>query len=406
MHILFVTSLLPEREPATGFEIANRAIAEAYRTAGARVTVAGFRRPGAAPADGPHVDLGELAIENAGAGAARKFLWVIAALRFGLPVGAAKLRVMPERDLLDRLRGAGPFDAVVVSAAQLPLAFPGLLSLAPSIFVAHNVEHLSAAEMSRSARGLGSRLLYRREARLLQAGEARLCAAARVIHSLATADAERLGLAGDARSIPLSLSVGRGDAAADDGSRRFDVVMIGTWSWAPNRLGLDWFAAEVAPRLGADIRVAVAGRFDGAPPAAPAHVSFLGRVPDAQAFVRSGRVVALATRGGTGVQLKTIETLEEGMPAVATPSALRGIGAALPGNVRIADDPETFAQALTDLVRRERSGEALRLDGRAFAARQRADLERGVRAGLRLLGLGPGDEDVPSVPVVEEALAS
>ncbi|WP_279481953.1 glycosyltransferase [Aureimonas sp. SK2] len=404
MHILFVTSLLPEREPATGFEIANRAIVSAYRAAGAAVTVAGFRRPGADRPAEPHVDLGELAIENAGAGAVRKIGWVLAALRSGLPVGAGKLRVMPERDLLHRLAAAGPFDAVVLSAAQLPVAFPGLLQLAVPIFVAHNVEHLSAAEMSRSASGLGTRLLYGREARLLRAAEARLCAEARVIHSLAAADAERLGLKGDPRSLPLSLSVGRGVAPHDEGRRDFDVVMIGTWSWAPNRLGLDWFAAEVAPRLDPEIRLGIAGRFDGAPPSAPASVEFLGRVPDAQAFLRSGRVVALATRGGTGVQLKTIETLEEGMPAVATPSALRGIGAALPGNVRVSDDPQGFADALADLVRRERAGEPLRLDGRAFAERQRADLERGVRAGLALIGLAraPGR----SIDPIPEALAS
>ncbi|KQQ79057.1 glycosyltransferase [Aureimonas sp. Leaf324] len=405
MHILFATSLLPEREPATGFEIANRAIADAYRSAGARVTVAGFRRPGAALPDVAHVDLGEIAIENAGAGRARKVRWVLDALRRGLPVGAAKLRVMPEATLLRRLRAAGPFDAVVLSAAQLPIAFPGLLTIAPPIFVAHNVEHLSAAEMGRSAGSAASRLLYRREAKLLRAAEERLCAAARVVHSLAVADAERLGLAGDPRSIPLSLGIGRGAAPADDGARRFDVVMIGTWSWAPNRLGLDWFAAEVAPRLSPGIAVGVAGRFDGAPPPAPRNVSFLGRVPDAQAFVRSGRVVALATRGGTGVQLKTIETLEEGMPAVATPSALRGIGAALPGNVRVASDGAAFAQALEDLVTRERAGEAVRLDGRAFAERQRLDCERGVRAGLALVGLGGKEASGPAVPVME-ALAS
>ncbi|RIY00044.1 glycosyltransferase [Aureimonas flava] len=402
MHILFTTSLLPEPEPTTGFEIANRAIADAYRAAGARVTVAGFRRPGVAPPPEPHVDFGELAIENAGAGALRKAGWVAEALRSGLPIGAAKLRAMPEPALLERLCRAGPFDAVVLSAAQLPIAFPGLASLAPFIFVAHNVEHLSAAEMGESARGIVSRLLYRREARLLRTAETRLCAQARVVHSLALADAERLGLGGDPRSLPLSLAIGRGTAPADDGERRFDVVMIGTWSWAPNRLGLDWFLESVAPLLPSDIRIGIAGRLDGAPPAAPAQVSFLGRVPDAQGFVRAGRVVALATRGGTGVQLKTIETLEEGMPAVATPSALRGIGAALPANLRVADDPRGFAQALVDLVRRERGGETLRLDGRPFAERQRADLERGVRAGLALAVGGPNAVPVP----VLEALAS
>ena len=93
------------------------------------------------------------------------------------------------------------------------------------------------------------------------------------------------------------------------------------------------------------------------------------------------------------------------MPAVATPSALRGIGAALPGNVRVADDARAFAGALVDLVRRERAGEALRLDGRAFAERQAADLRRGVAAGLALAGLEVVPAGVPPVRAAE-ALAS
>ena len=49
--------------------------------------------------------------------------------------------------------------------------------------------------------------------------------------------------------------------------------------------------------------------------------TFVGRVPDAVAFVLSGRTVPLISRAGTGVQLKTIETFELGLPAVASMSA-------------------------------------------------------------------------------------
>lgn len=391
MHLLFISSLLPDGQCATGFEIANQAIVDGLEAEGARLTLAGFRRPGAPRPDRAHVDLGELGIENAGASRRQKLRWLCDAWRTGLPVSAAKLRVIDAATLRQRLGEAGPIDAVVLSSVQMPIAFPFLGALAPAILVAHNVEHLSARENADHARHPLARLLYRREAALLEREEARLCGEAAVIHSLAADDARRLGLGGDPRSIPLTLTVGHAGARRDDGRRDCDVAMIGTWSWAPNRAGIDWFAAEVAPLLPEDIRVHVAGRFDGAPPIAPANVSFLGRVPDAQAFVRSGRVVALATRGGTGVQLKTIETLEEGMPAVATPAALRGLGSVLPSNLRVAAEPAAFAAALMDLVRRERAGEPLRLDGGAFAERQRRELRRGLREGLSRLAAPAGE---------------
>ena len=178
--------------------------------------------------------------------------------------------------------------------------------------------------------------------------------------------------------MPLALSIGRDGATADDGKRQHDVGLIGTWSWAPNRVGLDWFLERVVPLLPADVTVAIAGRIDGPPQNMPANVSFVGRVPDAQDFVRGSRVVALATKGGTGVQLKTIETFEEGLPAVATPAALRGIDA-VPDNVRVADDPQAFAD-----------GNSWRPSGRAASF---ASTGRGLRRANwpRSMPASPGD---------------
>ena len=122
----------------------------------------------------------------------------------------------------------------------------------------------------------------------------------------------------------------------------------------------------------------------GKPPAAPSNVRFAGRVDDAQAFVRASRVIALATKGGTGVQLKTIETFEEGLPAVATTAALRGVDR-LPENVRVADDAAGFAAALCESVGGERQGAVQRCSGFGFMLAQRQALSAGVQAGLAKL---------------------
>lgn len=385
MHLLFVSSLLPSDAPSTGFEIANRAIIEAYRRQGVRLTFAGFRRREGASASGPADDglcLGEIVLENAGASRAQKARWLAGALARGLPVTAAKLAGLSQRALMDRFAEAGPVDGLVLNSLQMPTAYPFLVRF-PSIFIAHNVEHRSAEENARNAGGIATRLLYRREAALLKRAEARLCREAAVVHTLSAEDGVGLGLADDPKCVTLALTVGR-EQDVHDGHRDHDIGLIGTWSWAPNRVGLDWFLDEVVPRLPPDLTVAIAGRLDGPPPRMPTNVAFLGRVDDAQRFVRGSRVLALATKGGTGVQLKTIEAFEEGMPAVATPQALRGVDA-LPANVDVADDPAEFASLLVARVAAERAGATIRLDGSAFAAAQQAALDTGIAAGVERL---------------------
>lgn len=384
MHLLFLSSLLPDGLATTGFEIANAAIAAAYRRQGVRLTIAGFRREGARPAGDGEIDLGTIVLENAAASPRQKALWLAGALLSGRPVAAEKLARHTRKALRERLAEAGPVEGYVLNSVQMPIAYPFLSGDRPSIFIAHNVEHRSAEENARNAATPLARLLYRREAGILGRSEAQICREAAVIHTLSEDDRTGLGLAGDRRAVPLALSIGRPCEAADDGRRSHDVGLIGTWSWAPNRVGLDWFLDHVVPLLPDGLSVAIAGRIDGPPPAAPANVRFVGRVADAQDFVRSSRVLALATRGGTGVQLKTIETFEEGLPAVATPAALRGIDA-LPENVRVADEAAAFAAALVELVEKDKAGEPMRLDGSRFAAAQRAALDAGIGQGLALL---------------------
>ncbi len=140
---------------------------------------------------------------------------------------------------------------------------------------------------------------------------------------------------------------------------KYDLALIGTWTWHPNRIGLEWFLREVKPHLPDDISIAIAGN-------APADliatwsgvgygINFVGKVPDATEFVESGALVPLISRAGTGVQLKTIETFELGMPSVATSHSVRGIGN-IPDNCTIADTPQTFAAAIVEHIEKIRSG--------------------------------------------------
>jgi hypothetical protein len=271
----------------------------------------------------------------------------------------------------------------VLNAVQFAGAFERMFTDRPSIFVAHNVEHRSAQENAEAVTDIVQRTLFRREARLLKEIEARLCGRAQYVFTLAEDDRAALGVAGDDRSAALPL-VTRDRAPAPAGARvvTCDAALIGTWTWQPNRIGLEWFLREVTPWLPRNFRTRVAGSIPANLPR-PENVEFVGRVPDAAAFVRSGAVVPLIAQAGTGVQLKTIEAFENGLPCIATSRSLRGI-AHLPTNCRVADDPAAFAAEMTVMA----ADRVADVDGSAFHRAQRHALDNRIARGLEALGAG------------------
>ncbi|MET3523590.1 glycosyltransferase [Mesorhizobium abyssinicae] len=382
MHLLFATSIVPDGALASGYEIANAAIIDALRRAGVRVTVVGFNWPGKPAADPDNtIVLGAVDVRTESASPLQKLAWVAKAMLSGLTFASVKLRTVSDAEVRAAIGRAGPVDGYVLNSVQFAGAFETLFGDRPSIFVAHNVEHRSAEENAASARSLLQRFLFRREARLLKVMEERLCRQARFVFTLAEEDRAALGVASADRSAVLPL-VTRTLAPAPAGSRRIDcdAALIGTWTWQPNRIGLDWFLQKVVPHLRPDFRIRIAGGMPSGITSTHPGVEFVGRVPDAQDFVRAAAVIPLISTAGSGVQLKTIETFELGLPSVATSRSLRGIGHR-PDNCVVTDDPIAFAAALEAAAAKGRD-----VDGSAFHRRQVKALDAAIRLGLEKLG--------------------
>jgi glycosyltransferase involved in cell wall biosynthesis len=380
MRIAFVTSLIPTGTPDTGFEIANACVLRALRDFGCTVTSFGFLRADEiGQPEAGSVVLDRIAIENATASGSQKLRWLMSSLHMGKPVISAKLAQYGWQRLKATLDQHGPFDAVICNSAPVAGAFPELMAAYPAILLAHNVEHVSARGNADHGSFI-NRILYRREARLLKSIEDRATSEARFVWCLAKEDAEGLGshVAAKSAIIPLLTPA---PPALPDVPISHDVGLIGTWTWQPNLVGLRWYLDEIAARLPDDITTAIAGRTPADVVAGKPNVTMLGRVPDAAEFVASSRVIALTSRTGTGIQLKTIETFQLGKPAVATLSSIRGFED-LPQNCLVADDPAAFASALTKLVRDVRAERAGMADGEVFARRQRDQLTQGIKAGL------------------------
>ncbi|URK88509.1 glycosyltransferase family 4 protein [Rhizobium sp. RCAM05350] len=331
--------------------------------------------------------LGELEVTNAKVGAVTKLRWLAKACLHRTTLSSAKMLEVSGKHIETLLRRLQPFDGIVLNSVQLPGAFAAAFQKHKTIYVAHNVEASSARESAATASRALERWLFSREARYLEQIEWKLTQAALAIWTFAEADRFGFGQAASSRATVLPL-VTRWDQPEShaDKSPEYDLALIGTWSWQPNRIGLDWFLSEVVPFLPADMSIGIAGQLPDAPAISHPGIRLLGRVPDARAFVESGAVLPLISRGGTGVQLKTVETFELGMPCVATSASLRGIEA-LPDNCAVSDDPVRICLPVDrEGQRRCRQGNRQRLSGSVFHQAQKTRLLEMMDEGLSRFG--------------------
>lgn len=338
--MLFLTTLLPGMR-RTGSEVASQAFADALRACGHDVTLLAYRRAGTDPPLSPgDVAVADRPIETSAAGL-RPLWWMARGVAARQPYTLAKFAGGAYRRAVRRVLADAPPDLVVLDHAQVGWLYRDWD--APVVYLAHNVEHRLHAD-GQGARGPRG-WAHRREHRLLLPAERRLFERSTETWTLTASDAEALSaLAGGTRTRTFDLppaSVPAPPAVAPE----YDVVLLGGWHWRPNAAGLRWFAEAVAPLLGGRLEVVVGGA-DGAAVAGRAPgVRAVGPVPDALAFLQSGRVVAVPSVEGAGVQVKTLDAIASGRAVVATPTAMRGI-ADPPPTVRVAEDPADFAAAL------------------------------------------------------------
>jgi Glycosyl transferases group 1 len=382
MKLLFATSILPENEATSGYEIANRAILHGLRAIGHDIVPIGFCNPwqSAFVAEGS-VNLGELSVTNADADTRQKLVWLKRAIQNNTTFAGAKMQIIRPDILAQIIAHEGEFDGVIINGAPIAAAFEKVLAAKPFVFIAHNVEWQTAAENAKTANSFIERTLFFREARMLKALEQRMAAKASHVFTLADDDANTFKTMGAKSVSAVPLIVGLEAQPPLERQPKWDAGLIGTWSWAPNRVGLDWFVNAVTPFLPDNFKFAIAGKLPGKIDIRHPGATVLGRVPSAVDFTRNCAVLPLVSRAGTGVQLKTLEAFELGIPSVATSSSVRGI-ANLPLNCTVEDNPELFAKALVAAALEATSSDC---DGRVFHRNQKSQMLAAFNRGLQTI---------------------
>lgn len=151
------------------------------------------------------------------------------------------------------------------------------------------------------------------------------------------------------------------------------VLFVGFFRHPPNVEAVLHFVEDVLPRIHAEVPDAIFRIVGAYPPAsiqaladADPRIEVLGMVPETASHYRRATVFVAPILVGSGTRLKILEAMASGCPVVSTTVGAEGIGAG-EEEIRIADDPESFARSVVELISDRERRTAVARDARAFA---------------------------------------
>lgn len=130
---------------------------------------------------------------------------------------------------------------------------------------------------------------------------------------------------------------------------------LGAMDWLPNVQGVDWLLREVWPKVFAQnnlLKLHLAGRCmpesykEKNIPGVFVH----GEVADASKFRKNHGIMLVPLLAGSGMRIKIVDALAQGLPIIATPIGAEGIDIENGKNGILAQNAEAFATAMLTLV--------------------------------------------------------
>lgn len=312
--------------------------------------------------------------------------------RCPVPVRAVSLdnRVKPLRVLFNLLRGRSPHfarydgaeirsaltdlldtrtpDVVQIEGSHLLGLVDAVRAHAPEARIVlrlHNIEH--DLLRAHGVRGALMWFLRRRARREEEAGWCRVDAVAAISDAEARIVRERCGGDVDVAHVPMSVRVDD-DPIPPQTGRQASIGFLGSMDWLPNLEAVEWFLDAVWPLVRerhhrADLNLAGRGESPEDWTRRPG-VWHHGEVEDADDFVRRQDIVIMPFHRGGGLRIKMLEAMAAGRAIVGTTSGLAGIEIEDGVHALVADDAESFADAVCRLI--EDRELAARLGAHAF----------------------------------------
>ncbi len=149
------------------------------------------------------------------------------------------------------------------------------------------------------------------------------------------------------------------------------LVFTGTMHYHPNQQAARWFVEDILPLIHTEVSTA---RFIGAGGRVTPelevlcneHVHFTGYVEDIREWFHKASVFVVPLRVGGGTRFKVVEAMAVGKPVVSTRLGAEGIPVEHGEQLILADDPNSFAAEVVDLLHDPARAHDMARAGRAF----------------------------------------
>lgn len=263
------------------------------------------------------------------------------------------------RQLLAGLVAQTRFD--VVHADQLNMAqYAVRVDGARKVLDAHNALWLLYRRLWEVTPSGVRRALLGRDWTLLRAYESRVCQTVDAV--LAVSEEDRQALQELTPSpvkinvVPIAVDTHEVRPLARHAAPNH-IVHIGTMYWPPNTDAVLWFVRHVYPRIRAarpDVMFDVIGtrptRSVRTLADESAGIRVTGYVADPTPYLERAAAVIVPLRVGSGMRVKILTALAQGLPVVSTSLGCAGIAVESGRHLLIADQPDDFAAATLRLL--------------------------------------------------------
>ncbi|HJU74638.1 MAG TPA: glycosyltransferase family 4 protein [Gemmatimonadaceae bacterium] len=286
------------------------------------------------------------------------------------PYAVEKFTNAAVRRVIQEWMSRRAFDVIVCDFLSASLNF-GPLDL-PTVLFQHNVETELWRRQARFEPHPIKRVAFQIEAQKMARYER--AAVARFHHIIAVSEHDRDLMARmvDPRRIsvvPTGVDVARFQAAASREPSAPVVMYLGSMDWEANIDAVEWFCAEMWPRIrqtlpNAEFRVVGRDPDARVRRLAGNGVVVTGTVPSVIDHLAEAAVVVVPLRIGGGTRLKIFEAMGAARAVVSTTVGAEGLDVNNDVDIRLRDDATTFTDAvialLQDDVLRRRLGAAAR----------------------------------------------
>jgi glycosyltransferase involved in cell wall biosynthesis len=265
---------------------------------------------------------------------------------------------------LDEMVAADQFDVVSFSTTML-----GGLRLptgVPMVGDTHNIEFDNLRRAFDETRGRALRAYFRLQAALTRREETRYTRRFHIVCTTSARDRRVLQAAVPGARIEVVPNGVALDAFTPEprDPEPGTLLFTGLMSYYPNAHGIRRFLDEVFPRIERHVPAARALVVGAEPPPALARmagprVEITGYVPDVRPYLRRAQVYVVPLHIGGGTRVKVLQAMAAAVPVVSTTLGCEGLDVEDGRHVLLADDAETFAEAVVRLLGDARLREAL-----------------------------------------------